>query len=65
MFSKTVNGKYWANSCPYCHVLQGHWFLFAEPGGAFYGFHCEEDSAEAFGQDLMILANLAAHNRYI
>jgi hypothetical protein len=64
-FSKTVNGKYWANCCSHCRAIQGDWFLFAEPGGPFFGFNCYEDSAEAFHQDLMILAHLADYNGYL
>lgn len=63
--SQTVNSEYWANYCPYCQALQGDWFLFAEPDGPFFGFNCYEDSAEAFRQDLMILAHLANDNGYI
>lgn len=34
-YSKTINQKYWANHCPYCRALQGDFFLYSEPGGAF------------------------------
>lgn len=34
-FSKTIQGRYWANHCPSCGVLQGDFGLFCEPGGAF------------------------------
>ncbi len=34
-FSKTVNGKYWANHCEHCNALQGDFFMHDEPGGEF------------------------------
>ena len=34
-FSKTVNGKYWANHCEHCNALQGDFFMHNEPGGEF------------------------------
>lgn len=34
MYSQTVNGYYWANTCTHCNSLQGDW-----------GNHCEPDSA--------------------
>ncbi len=37
VFSKTVNHKYWANTCGACDALQGDHFMFNEPTGAFYG----------------------------
>ncbi|MEC5343180.1 hypothetical protein ABRZ24_11315 [Brenneria populi] len=29
-YSKTAGAKYWANTCPNCRALQGHWFLYME-----------------------------------
>lgn len=34
-FSKTVNGKYFANHCKCCGALQGDFFMHEEPGGEF------------------------------
>ena len=34
-FSKTVNGKYWANHCIHCNAIQGDFFMHSEPGGEF------------------------------
>lgn len=34
-FSKTINGKYWANHCKHCDALQGDFFMHEEPGGEF------------------------------
>jgi hypothetical protein len=42
-FSKTVNGKYWANTCVNCNALQGDWFNHNEPDGAF--FPCSPEDA--------------------
>ena len=36
MHSATAGGEYWANSCAKCGAIQGDWFLYAEPGGAFF-----------------------------
>jgi hypothetical protein len=58
-FSKTVGGKYWVNTCPYCKQIQGDWFLHHEPDGPFSSFYCGEDTPEAFQEDLIKLASLA------
>lgn len=34
-YAKTSNSRYYANHCPACGALQGQYFLFQEPGGAF------------------------------
>ncbi|WP_425390791.1 DUF5710 domain-containing protein [Ekhidna sp.] len=41
-FSKTINGKYWANHCEKCNSLQGDFFNHNEPGGAFSPMSIEE-----------------------
>lgn len=40
-FSRTTQGKYWANLCQHCHALQGDFHLHSEPDGAF-GFLDDE-----------------------
>lgn len=60
-YSKTINGKYWANTCPHCKALQGDFFLFAEPEEAFFGFHCGQDTPEAFEHDLISLAHYSVY----
>jgi len=35
-YSKTVGGKYYANTCPKCGVLSGDFFLHSEPGAPFF-----------------------------
>lgn len=35
-YSKTLNGAYFANNCPHCHMLQGDFNLYQEPGAVFY-----------------------------
>ena len=35
--SKTVGDSYWVNTCPYCHAIQGDFYLFSEPDGPFFG----------------------------
>lgn len=41
-YSKTINGKYWANHCQNCNALQGDFFNHNEPGGAFFPTSIEE-----------------------
>jgi hypothetical protein len=36
-YSKTVNARYWANTCEHCGALQGDFFLYNEPDGPFFG----------------------------
>lgn len=35
-YAKMSNSTYYANHCPDCGALQGQYFLFQEPGGAFF-----------------------------
>jgi hypothetical protein len=35
-YSKTVEGKYFANTCPSCKVIYGNFFLHDEPGAPFF-----------------------------
>ena len=35
-YSKTVESKYFANTCPNCGVISGDFYLHAEPGGPFF-----------------------------
>ena len=35
--------KYWNNSCPYCHAVQGDYFLFNEPDGPFFSLEYSDD----------------------
>lgn len=34
-FSKTVNGKYWANHCEHCNALQGDFSCMMNPVESF------------------------------
>jgi hypothetical protein len=61
-FSKTVGDKYWANVCQYCQSIQGDFFLYSEPDGAFFALNCEEDSPSAFNLDILKIASHAAYN---
>jgi hypothetical protein len=63
-FSKTIRGKYWANTCPYCRAIQGDFFLHCEPGGTFCGVNCEEDTPQAFKTDLLKIAFYASRYGY-
>ena len=42
-YSRTIGGKYWANTCAHCKALQGDFFNHCEPDGAF--FPTSEDEA--------------------
>ncbi len=35
-YSKTVQGKYYANVCTKCRMLSGDFFLHSEPGAPFF-----------------------------
>ena len=41
-FSKTVQRKYFANTCPSCSILSGDFFLHSEPGAPFFPTSAEE-----------------------
>ncbi len=43
-YSKTVERKYFANTCPYCNVIYGDFFLHDEAGIPF--FPADEDDAK-------------------
>ena len=45
MHSGTAEGEYWANSCSYCGAIQGDWFLYMEPDGAFFGMEGEAEES--------------------
>jgi len=60
-YSKTVGGKYWVNTCPYCKSIQGDFFLYSEPESPFFGVDFEEDSPTAFDRDMMRIGK--AHQR--
>jgi hypothetical protein len=61
-FSKTVGHKYWANTCPYCHSIQGDSFLYLEPGAPFFALQDIDDAPDAFKHDLMKIAAYAEYN---
>ena len=58
-FSKTVGQKYWVNTCPYCHSIQGDFFLYSEPDGLFFTVNIEDDSPKAFDEDMLKIAAYA------
>ena len=61
-YSKTVGGKYWANTCPRCNSIQGDWFLFSDPDGPFFGIRCEVDSQDAYKRDMQDIVSYAIYN---
>ena len=48
-YSKTVQGKYYANICPSCGTLTGDFFLHSEPGAPFFPT-CEEEAWSALSR---------------
>jgi hypothetical protein len=38
LLSSGISAGTWANTCPYCGAVQGNWFLYHEPDGAFFGW---------------------------
>ena len=64
-FSGTAGSKYWVNTCPYCEAIQGDFFLHSEPDGPFFGISIEEDSTEAFEEDMRRIAWYASVNGLI
>lgn len=42
----------YANVCPYCDKLQGNFYLYNEPEGAFFGLDGIIDSQEAYDSDM-------------
>jgi hypothetical protein len=61
-YSKTAASKYWVNTCPYCQSILGDFFLYQEPAGPFFTANIEEDSAAAFDQDMIRIAEHAARS---
>ena len=55
-FSNMAGHSYWVNTCPHCQVIQGDFFLAAEPDGPFFTLNCGPDTVAAFQQDLMTIA---------
>ena len=55
-FSKMAGGTYLANTCPYCKMIQGDFFLYMEPSGPFFGFEITDD----FQADIETLAAIVA-----
>lgn len=53
--SKTLGTHYWVNTCPYCNSIQGDWFLYMEPTGAFFPVDIGAFSHEK-DQDLLAMA---------
>ena len=43
-YSKTVQGRYFANTCPSCGMLSGDFHLHSEPGAPFFPTSPEEAS---------------------
>lgn len=60
-YSKTVEHKYWANTCPYCESIQGNFFVskyFHAPETYYHGNNSEEELRElrVIGLDELALA---------
>ena len=44
-YSKTISGKYYANTCPKCKVIYGDFFLHSEPDSPLFPMSEEEAKA--------------------
>lgn len=53
-YSKTVQGKYYANTCPSCGMLSGDFFLHSEPEAPFFPT-CEEEAGLLYLTEIPIL----------
>lgn len=60
--SHMAGTSYWANTCPYCKNIQGDFFMYSEPDGAFFGFQCGKNNPKAFIRDQHKLARIYAQN---
>lgn len=56
-----AGGNYWINICPYCESFWGHWILFSECDGPFFGIRCEENSQEAYHKDMQDIVGRAIY----
>jgi len=59
-YSKEAESKYWVNTCPYCKVLQGSFYLHMESEGPFFGTNLEY-TPESFEKDLQRIASKATN----
>lgn len=50
-YSKTIEGKYFANTCPRCKVIYGDFFLHDEPGAPFFSVD-EEDAKRLYIKEI-------------
>ena len=61
-YFNSVGCNYWVNTCPYCESFWGHWILFSESDGPFFGIRCEENSQEAYHKDMQKIIGYAIYN---
>ena len=61
-YFNSVGRNYWVNTCPYCGSFWGHWILFSEADGPFFGIRCEENSQEAYHKDMQRIVGYAIYN---
>ena len=54
-YSKTVRGKYYANTCPSCGMMSGDFFLHSEPGAPFFPT-CEDEAGRLYLTEIPIQA---------
>lgn len=53
-YGRTIGNKYWANTCPYCHAIQGDFFLFFEVDSPFFGIRCK-DTKHDYDKDMQTI----------
>ena len=56
-FSKTVNDKYYANTCPSCGVITGDFYIHNEPGAPFFP-ESEDDAKSLYITEIPITKNI-------
>ena len=61
-YFNSAGRNYWVNTCPYCESFWGHWILFSEPDGPFFGIGCEENSQDAYNKDMQSIIGYAVYN---
>jgi hypothetical protein len=62
-YSKTVQDKYYANTCPSCGMLSGDFFLHSEPGAPFFPT-CETEAGLLYLTEIPIQAPVCIQADY-
>jgi len=63
--SKTVEEKYWINTCPYCNANQGDFYLYSEPDGPFFAFEYSKENKNSIETELLKIAKHLRSNELL